>query len=87
MNALLALLQQGVTVANPKAWQTGQVTGTVLGGLLLALINCAQVFGYTLPVTIDPSQANEIGAAVLTLFNIVMSAVSHSHIGILPPAK
>lgn len=84
MNAIIAILLQGVTVANPKAWQTGQVTGTVLGGLILAIINCAHTFGYALPVVIDPATANEAGAAILTLFNIGMSAASHSHIGIIP---
>lgn len=82
MNALLAVILKGVTVANPKAWQTGQVTGTVIGGLILAIINCAQSFGYVLPVTVDTAQANEIGAALLTLFNVGMSAASHSHIGL-----
>lgn len=84
MNALIALFVQGVTVANPKAWQSAQVAGTALGGVLLALINCASTFGYTLPVHIDTAQANEAGALLVTLFNIGMSAVSHEHIGILP---
>lgn len=85
MNAILALLQQGVTVANPKAWQTAQVAGTALGGLLLAIVNCAHTFGYTLPVQIDAATANEIGSLAMVGFNIVMSAASHSHIGLLPP--
>ena len=84
MKALLALFQTGVTVANPKAWQSAQVGGTAIGGLILAIINCAGQFGYTLPVQIDPATANEMGAIALTLYNIGMSAVSHSHIGIVP---
>jgi hypothetical protein len=84
MQAIIAILLQGVTVANPKAWQTGQVTGTVLGGLILALLNAAHAYGFALPVSIDTATANEAGAALLTLFNIGMSAASHAHIGIIP---
>lgn len=87
MNTLLSLFVRGFTVANPKAWQTAQVTGTAIGGVILAIINCAQTFGYTLPVQIDTASANEIGALAVAGFNVVLSAVSHSHIGVIGSDK
>lgn len=84
ITAIIAILQQGATVANPKAWQTGQVTGTILGGLLLAVINALPAFGVAIPFQIDQATANEIGAGVLALFNVAMSAASHPHIGVIP---
>lgn len=82
ISALLALFTKGEQVANPQAWQKAQVAGTAIGGVILAVINGAQAFGYTLPVAIDTATANEIGVAGVTLFNIALSAVTHSHIGV-----
>lgn len=81
MNPLIAMFVQGVEVANPEAWRTGQITGTIIGGFLLALLNVAHAYGC--PVIIDPAQANEIGGAVITVFNIAMSAASSKHLGVI----
>jgi hypothetical protein len=85
MNALLSALMQGVTVANPKAWQTGQITGTIIAGFLLSLLNVADSYGC--PIHIDMQQANEIGAGVIAVFNIFMQAASTNHLGVIPAPK
>ena len=54
MNKILAALQvyrKGNVVANPTAWKNGQVTASVVAGLLGALIALAKTFGYTLPLS------------------------------------
>ena len=81
---LLALFTKGEQVANPAAWQSAQVAGTALGGVILAGINLANAFGYHLPagLVIDSSTANEVGASAVVLFNLALSAVSHAHIGV-----
>jgi len=81
MNPLIAVLVRGVEVANPEAWKTGQITGTILGGFILCLINAAHAYGC--PLVIDTAQATEIGGAVITVFNIVMTAATSKHIGIV----
>jgi hypothetical protein len=84
LSQLLALFKQGVQVENPAAWQKAQVGGTAIGGLLLAAINVANAFGYHLPspLTVDSETANEIGAAAVIGFNLVVSTISHAHIGL-----
>jgi hypothetical protein len=82
MNAILSALTQGLTVANPKAWQTGQITGTILAGFILSLLNVANFYGC--PVHINMDQANEIGAGVIAAFNIFMQAATTSHLGVIP---
>lgn len=98
ITALIAILNQGSTVANPKAWQTGQVTANIIGGLLLAIVNALPAFHIAIPFQIDQTTANGIGAGILAIVNVAMSAASHPHIGLIaessentkvdnPPAK
>lgn len=87
MNKLIAAFQvykKGNMVANPTAWKNGQVTGSILAGLLGALVALAKTFGYDLPVTDD--QLVTIGAgvvAVIGLFiNPTATVVSSDKVGV-----
>lgn len=81
--ALWGLFRKGEAVANPALWKTGQITATMLGSLILAIINLAKSFGYDIPI--DSDSANVIGASVLIITNCVLTVTTTPHIGL--PAK
>lgn len=81
--SLWSLFRKGDAVSNPTAWKTGQVTATMLGALVLAVINLAKNFGYDLPI--DSEGANAIGAAVLIVVNSVLTITTSKSVGL--PAK
>jgi hypothetical protein len=74
MNKLLAALnvfRKGKVVANPTAWKTGQITGSVLAGLLAAIVAGAKTFGYDLPVSDD--QLLAIGSGVVAVVGLFLN--------------
>lgn len=77
---IFALLQKGAAVANKAAWTSGQVTASVLGGLIIGAVNILQANGY--PVPIDAATANEIGGAIIAVANTVITVITNEHIGI-----
>jgi len=82
LKAGLNVFRKGSEVANPEAWKTGQITGTVIGALLLALVNLAQVYGIQLPIEAD--SANAIGGGIVAIANIMLTAATSRRAGILP---
>ena len=85
LKAGLNVFRKGSEVANPEAWKTGQITGTVIGGLLLAIVNLAQVFGHPLPI--DADSANAIGSGIVAVANIMLTAATSKRAGILPATE
>lgn len=87
MNKLLAALQvyrKGNVVANPSAWKNGQITASVIAGLLGALIALARTFGYSLPLSDD--QLITIGGSIVAIvglfLNTTATAVSSDKVGL-----
>lgn len=87
MNKLLAafnVYKKGSVVANPTAWKSGQITASVLAGLLGALVALAKTFGYDLPLTDD--QLVTIGGAVVAVaglfLNPTATVVSSDKVGL-----
>lgn len=74
MNKLLAffsVLRKGNQVANPTAWKQGQITASVVAGLLGALVSLAKAYGYELPLTDD--QLIAIGSAIVAIVGLFIS--------------
>ena len=69
--AFFSVLRKGKAVANPSAWKTGQVTGSVIAGLLGAIIALAKVYGYELPLNDD--QILAIGSAIVAIVGLFIS--------------
>ena len=87
MGKLLAALQvyrKGQCVANPTAWKNGQVTASVVAGLLGALIALAKTLGYTLPLSDD--QLLTIGGSIVAIaglfLNPTATVVSSDKVGL-----
>jgi len=83
ITALWALFRQGQSVADPALWKTRQITATVIGGLILAMVNVAASFGYAIPLDMDA--ANAIGAGLLALVNVLLTVSTTEKVGL--PAK
>lgn len=69
--AFLAVLRKGHVVANPAAWKAGQITGSVVAGLLAAAVALAKAFGYELPLSDEELLA--IGSAVVAIVGLFIS--------------
>ena len=83
MNKLMALFdlfRKGVSVSDPVLWKTRQIKSTVLAAFILAVINVAVVFGYSIPI--DTETANLIAAGIIALVNTVLTITTTNKIGI-----
>lgn len=69
--AFLAVLRKGHAVANPAAWKAGQITGSVVAGLLAAAVALAKAFGYELPLSDEELLA--IGSAIVAIVGLFIS--------------
>lgn len=83
VSALWGLFRKGQEVANPAAWKAGQVTGTIVAGLIIAAVNAAKAFDYEIPI--DTEQANAIGVGIVAVVNVVLTLITSKRVGILPP--
>jgi len=82
LKAGLNVFRKGSEVANPEAWKAGQITGTIVGALLIALVNLAQAYNVQLPI--DADSANAIGGGIVAVANILLTAATSRKAGILP---
>ena len=73
--ALLALFRKGNAIADPEIWKKRQVEATMLGGVIVALIQVLQAFGVSLPITADDATA--LAAGLLVLINTCLTYVTH----------
>ena len=83
MNKLMVLFdlfRKGVSVSDPVLWKTRQIKSTVLAAFILAVINVAAVFGYSIPI--DTETANLIAAGIIALVNTVLTITTTNKIGI-----
>lgn len=79
--AVLNLLRKGSAVANVDAWRKHQITATMLGVAIMALVQLAKAFGYVLPI--DDDTATAIAGGAIALINVLLSTVTSDKIGIL----
>lgn len=85
LNAGLNVFRKGSEVANVEAWKAGQITGTVVGAFIIALVNLAAAFGHPLPVDVDT--ANAIGGGIVALANVLLTAATSKRAGLLPASR
>jgi hypothetical protein len=69
--AFISVLRKGKAVANPSAWKAGQVTGSVVAGLLASIVVLAKAFGYELPLTDEEILA--IGSSIVAIVGLFIS--------------
>lgn len=83
LSALFNLFRKGSSVSDPTAWKNKQITATVLGAFILALINVLAAFGHALPV--DTETANAIAGGIIAFINVLLTVTTTDKVGL--PAK
>ena len=83
LSVLLQLFRKGAVVSDPVAWKQRQITATVLGAFILALINVLAAFGYALPI--DTETANAIAGGIIAIVNVLLTVTTTDKVGL--PAK
>lgn len=76
------LLQKGKAVADPAKWKSRQITVTMLTGVVWAVIQAAEAFGYTVPV--DEATVDSIAVGVLAAVNWVLTLSTSEKVGMQP---
>jgi len=87
MNKLLALLnvyRKGECCVHAAAWKNGQITGSVVAGLLAAIVATSKAFGFDLPISDE--QLVTIGGAIVAIvglfINPAITAATSSKVGL-----
>ena len=76
------LLQKGKAVADPAKWKSRQITATMLTGVIWAVIQAAEAFGYAIPV--DEATVDSVAVGVLALVNWVLTLSTSEKVGMQP---
>ena len=74
MNKLIALFnvfRKGECCVHAATWKNGQITGSIIAGLLAAIVALAKTFGYELPVTDE--QLLTIGGAIVAIVGLFIN--------------
>jgi hypothetical protein len=82
--AITDLFRKGSAVANKEAWKSGQITASVLGGVVMAGIQVAALSGVGLPVWLNEDVVTAVAGGVVSLVNVVATYVSSEKAGVLP---
>jgi hypothetical protein len=85
MKALWELFQQGKAVADPAKWKAHQITATMLGGFIIAIVQLAKAFGHEIPV--DSDSATAIAGGVVAVTNIIFTITTSKHVGLPAPQQ
>ena len=74
------LLQKGKAVADPAKWKSRQITVTMLTGVVWAVIQAAEAFGYAIPV--DEATVDSVAVGVLAAVNWVLTLSTSEKVGV-----
>jgi uncharacterized membrane protein len=80
ISALWQLFKVGQSVSDPSKWKSRQITVTVLGAALLAVVNLLAAFGMSIPV--DTETANAIAGGFLAIANVILTLTTTDKIGV-----
>ena len=81
--SLWNLFRKGDAVSDPTKWKNRQITATMLGGLIFAVLNVAKTFGYDLQI--DEGAAEAVAVGALVLINGVLTVTTSKTVGL--PSK
>ena len=69
--ALFGVFRKGECCIHATAWKNGQITGSVIAGLLAAIVAAAKTFGYELPISDE--QLVTIGGAIVAIVGLFIN--------------
>lgn len=80
VSAIWQLFKVGQVVAEPEKWKRRQITVTVLGAVILAVVNLLAAFGMSIPV--DTETANAIAGGILAIVNVIFTVTTTDKVGV-----
>ena len=78
--AILNLFRKGAVISDAALWKQRQVTATVLGSVIMAVVGVLNAYGYNLPI--DNETALAIAGGVLGIINVCLTYVSSDKVGV-----
>ena len=69
--ALFNVYRKGECCIHAAAWKNGQITGSIVAGLLAALVAASKAFGFDLPITDE--QLLSIGSAIVAVVGVFIN--------------
>lgn len=85
ISALWNLFKVGQSVSDPSKWKSRQITVTVLGAVILAVVNLLAAFGISIPV--DTETANAIAGGIIAIVNVILTLITTDKIGVTNTLK
>ncbi len=79
LGAFLNLFRKGAVISEAALWKQRQVTATVLGSLIMAVVGVLNAYGYNLPI--DNETALAIAGGVLGVVNTILTLTTSDKIG------
>jgi hypothetical protein len=76
------ILQKGKSLSDPAKWKNRQITVTMLTGMIWAVIQGAESFGYVLPI--DETTVDSVAVGVLAVVNWVLTLSTSEKVGLQP---
>lgn len=80
IKALWNVLQKGKEVADPENWKKRQVTSTLLGGAIIAVVQLAKAFDYDLQI--DEDTVTAIAGGIIAFVNWIGTLATTTKVGI-----
>ena len=81
---LFNVYRKGECCIHAAAWKNGQITGSIVAGLLAAIITASKAFGFDLPITDE--QLLSIGGAIVAVvglfINPAITAATSAKVGL-----
>jgi hypothetical protein len=92
IRAILTLLRRGHAVADPAAWKRRHITVAALAGLLVAISQALEAFGYGHFFPVNAESAAVLAAAVLVIADLFLVPATTDKVGLPtvgddPPAE
>jgi hypothetical protein len=78
--AALELFKAGKRVSDPVKWKNRQIESSVLVAAIWSVINAAEAFGYTIPVSSEV--VDSAAVAILAVVNVVLTVTTTNKIGL-----
>lgn len=79
LGAFLNLFRKGAVISEAALWKQRQVTATVLGSVIMAVVGVLDAYGYTLPI--DNETALAIAGGVLGVVNTILTLTTSDKVG------
>jgi hypothetical protein len=82
ISALVTVLRRGRMVANPGAWKQRHITVAAVSGLLLAVSQALEVFGYGHLFPLNAEAAAVLAGGILVVADLLLVPATSAKVGL-----